>query len=239
MTKVGCVFPDYTPVMDYSRNGRFPELARHIEEAQNSGLPGKYGTDKPLTRLTDQQLRQQSGDKACPRRYSRPDTKSCDEYPPRSSYEGASTTPNPGPARTFDWCSISEPTGVTGPNGYSACMIDAWQNSVGGSALGDFYDDNRVLDKDPFFIEITNNGGGDPAPADHAPIANAGPDVTGLEGDQVTLAGAATDDNGPPAVQWSYRPGPARTSTPARSASSATPSWPPPRSGAPTTGRTR
>ena len=71
-----------------------------------------------------------------------------------STYEGAWTQSPQGPARTFDWCGINEPRD-TGNQGYSVCMIDVGQNSLGGSNLGSFYNDNRVLDGDRFSVAVT------------------------------------------------------------------------------------
>lgn len=206
-TGIGCVFPNHTPVMQYARDGSYPELARHIGDAQGSDLPGAYPSGPPLTRLTDPALRDANGDRACPRRYTRPDTKTCDEYPFRSSYQGASTANPQGPARTFDWCQIPEPAG-SGPVGYSVCMIDATQNSSGGLALLDFYNSQRVLDRDAFRVWITGSGQGpNPNPPDYPPVVDAGPDVSGHEGTAVDLAGTATDDHGNPTVHWSYTAG--------------------------------
>ena len=78
---------------------------------------------------------------------------SCDEYPFRSTYQGAST--GGGTGRTFDWCQIILlPTGVTGPNGYSSCMIPVGENSSAGSLLNNFYVNFRVIDTDPFYVWI-------------------------------------------------------------------------------------
>lgn len=57
-------------------------------------------------------------------------------------------------ARTFSWCSIAGGAG-TGPVGYSRCMIVDTQNTQGGTDLGQFYNRNRVLDRDPFRTWIT------------------------------------------------------------------------------------
>ncbi|MEU4217404.1 PKD domain-containing protein [Actinoplanes sp. NPDC026623] len=211
--QVGCVFPDYVPVEQYARNGSFPELARHIGEAQASGLPGAYPDGPTLNRLTDSGKVGNNRDRACPRSdrggYPRPETKSCDEYPFASSTQGAETATPKGPARTFDWCQINEPIGTTGPVGYSVCMIDAVQNSSGGSDLGTFYRTERVIDGDPFYVWITGSGGGpNPNPPNYPPVVSAGPDVSGDEGFDVELNGSATDDDGPPQVHWSYQPGP-------------------------------
>ncbi|MFK4101503.1 hypothetical protein ACI2L1_15760 [Streptomyces sp. NPDC019531] len=140
-----------------------PELRTPHPGAQASGLPGAYPNGTPLTRLTDAALRQSNGDTACPQAssggYPRPTGYSCDEYPFRSTWQGAftsATPPNPG--RTFDWCQISAlPQGVTGPNGWSACMIPATENSNAGSQdLRVFYNDNRVIEQDPFFVWIVD-----------------------------------------------------------------------------------
>jgi hypothetical protein len=160
---IGCVFKDYEPVNVVSLSGPYPNYARHIQDAQASGLPGAYPNGTPLTRLTDAALRQSNGDTACPQAssggYPRPTGYSCDEYPFRSTWQGAftsATPPNPG--RTFDWCQISAlPQGVTGPNGWSACMIPATENSNAGLLdLRVFYNDNRVIEQDPFFVWIVD-----------------------------------------------------------------------------------
>jgi hypothetical protein len=203
----GCAFMDYVPAMIYSRDGAFPELARHIGDAQASGLPGAYPDGPPLVRMVDDAQQDANRNTACPRSYPRPATKSCDEYPMASTEQGAAQPPL-GPGRTHSWCSISAlPTGVTSPTGYSSCMIDAWQNSVGGSALNTFFQNNRIIDDDRFYVWIQGTGGGpNPNPPDFPPTANAGPDRSADEGGPITLQGTATDDNGTPTVRWSYRP---------------------------------
>jgi len=213
VSSTGCVFADVVPVMQYDRQGDFPQLADHIGKAQDSGLPGAPGMT-PLRRLTDASKRRANRRLACPQEsdggYTRPKGKSCDEYPVASSYEGASTTPNPGPARTFSDCSIpGVPTTTTGLAGYSVCMINARQNSLGGSALNtDFYLKARVIDNDAFYVQISGVCCGPGLPPDDPPTVSAGPDVTGFEGSRVDLHGSASDDDGPPALQWSVTPGP-------------------------------
>ncbi|MET9862703.1 hypothetical protein ABZY93_26070 [Streptomyces smyrnaeus] len=104
--KVGCVIPNFRPVSVVSLSGPYPNYARHIHDAQASGLPGAYvlGAQEqgpPLTRLTDGKLRKKNGDTACPQAgkggYPRPAKHSCDEYPFRSTYEGAYTGIKPPP----------------------------------------------------------------------------------------------------------------------------------------------
>lgn len=50
----GCVYPQYTPSVSYSRTGSYPVLAQHIADTQASGLHGAYPAGTPLTRLTKQ-----------------------------------------------------------------------------------------------------------------------------------------------------------------------------------------
>lgn len=132
-TKPGCVMPQYIPQMVYSKSGAYPELAKHIEYAQNTKkLPGKHGTTKYLTRLTDAAKIKKNRNKACPSSLHRPAGKSCDEYPFASTWQGAST----------------------GNGTYSRRMINATQNKNGGVALANFYIYNRILEKDKFLVWI-------------------------------------------------------------------------------------
>ncbi|WP_234393217.1 hypothetical protein [Streptomyces pactum] len=162
-TDIGCVIPDYEAVDVVSLTGPNPEYARHVQAAQASGLPGAYPDGAPLHRLTDSALRDKNGNTACPQAasggYPRPADYSCDEYPFRSTWQGAFTgslpQPAPNPGRTFNWCQISAlPQNVTGPDGWSACMIRAKQNSSAGSLLNRFYIENRVIERDAFRVWI-------------------------------------------------------------------------------------
>jgi len=55
--------------------------------------------------------------------------------------------------RTFDNCNFSLPR-QTGPVGASACMAPtSEQNSQGGTA-STFYQDWRMMDGDPFFVDL-------------------------------------------------------------------------------------
>lgn len=153
----GCVFPlNYVPFFDYSFGGPYSELAQHIYDAQQSGLPGAYpGTgpnSSPLTRVTDPSRRDQNRYIACEQPgYSAPPGKSCDEYPFASTWQGAAAGGGP---RSSGWCNIPVSAG-SGPYGWSVCMIDAGQNSAGGGVLGNWYVANRIISGDPFYIRIT------------------------------------------------------------------------------------
>ncbi|WIN00049.1 DNRLRE domain-containing protein [Actinoplanes oblitus] len=148
---VGCVVPSVVPTMTYSRTGKFPELAKHIYNAQNSGLPGKYPNGSPLTKLNSSSKSDSNRLKACPSKYPRPSGKSCDEYPMASTYQGAAL--NGGSGRTFGTCGVSGvSTQATGASGWSLCMINAKQNSVGGRALQTFYSQQRLMNADKFRV---------------------------------------------------------------------------------------
>jgi hypothetical protein len=167
----GCVVPSYVPTWILRKSGFNPTVAYHVEAAQKSGLPGAYPNGPVLHRLQDSARKRQNGDRACPPSpaWIRPAGKSCDEYPMRSTYEGANSAPVPGTARSFapptqsvpnvgEWCEMDAawnvPTGVTGPTGWSSCMLPARDNSGAGGQLSSFYRSNRVLDNDPFLVWV-------------------------------------------------------------------------------------
>ncbi|GGU67828.1 NucA/NucB deoxyribonuclease domain-containing protein [Streptomyces daghestanicus] len=131
-SKTGCTMP-YIPEMAYAKNGEYPELAQHIEYAQTTkNLPGKHGTKRYLTRLTDKTKMRQNRNKACPSSLERPVGKQCDEYPFASTWQGAEH----------------------GGGDFSRRMIDATQNEEGGKALSRFYLYNRIIEKDKFLVWI-------------------------------------------------------------------------------------
>ncbi|MEU6351042.1 NucA/NucB deoxyribonuclease domain-containing protein [Streptomyces sp. NPDC047072] len=130
-SKTGCVMP-YIPDMVYAKSGEFPELAKHIEYAQTTkNLPGKHGTKRYLTRLTNKDKITKNRNTACPSSLERPAGKQCDEYPFASTWQGASTGGD-----------------------FSRRMINATQNEDGGRALSRFYLYNRIIEKDRFLVWI-------------------------------------------------------------------------------------
>ncbi|AZS87220.1 hypothetical protein ELQ87_25525 [Streptomyces griseoviridis] len=158
VSKVGCVFKDYVPTNVVSLSGLYPNYARHIKEAQESGLPGAYPDGQPLTRQTDSAEATTNRRTACPQAsnggYPRPTGYSCDEYPFASTHEGAASNKDLG--RAFSWCQISALTSRTGP-GWSACMIPATENTAAGrDDLRPFYNANRVLEEDEFYVWIVD-----------------------------------------------------------------------------------
>ncbi|MFC9435664.1 LGFP repeat-containing protein [Nocardia sp. NPDC057030] len=160
----GCVFPNRVGVMDFASDPNLTTIADHVRKAQQSGLPGapRLYSNGTLSRMTDFNQRERNGARACPSgRYSVAGF-SCDEYPFRSTYQGAAQPPNvtlPPNGRTFPGCRISDMDRVdpsrTGPNGYSVCMVPTTPVDANGEqakVIARFYYDNRVRDGDKFYI---------------------------------------------------------------------------------------
>jgi hypothetical protein len=148
----GCVFPDFRPVMQYTFNksdwNGFPELAQHIQDAQQGlgtpgaagggplpGAPGVPNKDDgvPLKRASAL-LAEANRRLACTRSWKKINAqagKSCDEYPMASAVEGGSS------------------------GNFSRRMIDETQNETGGSRMNArFYVPQRVIENDEFYVEI-------------------------------------------------------------------------------------
>jgi hypothetical protein len=102
---------------------------------------------------------------ACPTgpSYPRPAGFTCDEYPFASTYQGAAAQPY---GRQFIIIALNAGTPFScqvpwlsrrlagDSGGYSACMIPAAENSLGGSDLQAFYIDNRVIELDTFSVKV-------------------------------------------------------------------------------------
>ncbi|MBV9026511.1 MAG: hypothetical protein JO362_22565 [Streptomycetaceae bacterium] len=132
-TSYGCVLPAARIGIAHSLSGPYAQVARHIQDAQKSGLPGVWGSGSYLTRLTSDALIGRNRNAACPSRLLRPAGDSCDEYPFASTYQGA----------------------FLSGGKFSRRMLSDPQNTGAGRALNSVYALNRVLDKDPFQVEIT------------------------------------------------------------------------------------
>ncbi|MEO3746408.1 hypothetical protein [Plantactinospora sp. B5E13] len=141
----GCVYPSVRPVYTPSpANGSYRQ---HIRMALEHNLP------RILTRTTDSFDQTQNHNRACPGQYRAPDGYSCDEYPFRSTRQGAFTGGHTY-GRTFSgcqvgWLDIRQP-GDSG--GWNACYIPAFENSSGGNELNRFYESNRVIHNDTFEV---------------------------------------------------------------------------------------
>ena len=146
----GCVFWNISETVTFDR-AVVPEFVNHVSRATLSGLPGLAGSSTYLHRLTDSALNKKNGDTACPSGTPpRPEGMDCDEYPFRSTYEGAYTGGDPTP-RSWPGCQMPDPAG-SGPSGFSRCFIIRNQNQSAGGTLIGFYRSQRMLAHDPFQI---------------------------------------------------------------------------------------
>ncbi|ANP52028.1 hypothetical protein AVL59_22815 [Streptomyces griseochromogenes] len=127
----GCVFPQSKNVIQYSLSGYVKEVAKHIKDAQASGLPGAYGGRTVLQRLYDDRQIRRNRRTSCPDSLPRPAGKSCDEYAFASTYQGGALLGR-----------------------FSRRMVNETQNTDAGRDLNKFYTVNRILNKDPFQVAI-------------------------------------------------------------------------------------
>ena len=127
-----------------------PDFVQHVYGAQMSGLPGRMGTTSYLTRMTNEPLKNRNGAKACPASLTRPKGAQCDEYPFRSTREGAYTSKAPA-ARSLPWCRTTDPQ-RKGAKGWSRCFIALRENVSATSTLSKFYLDERMLEGDRYQV---------------------------------------------------------------------------------------
>ncbi len=127
----GCVNPGYWPIM--TTMTQLPTIAANIRTVQSAG-PHHYGRMSggfPLTR--NDSLQSANNAAACPPPGAQPANTSCDEYPFASTSQGASASQKP------DWNSVWAPVSE--------------QNSQGGF-ISSFYQGNRVLSGDSFWVQV-------------------------------------------------------------------------------------
>jgi hypothetical protein len=129
----GCVYPAATPVFLLSGSAApaSPVHAAFVASAQAS-LPGNPGSvsGTPLTRLADTTKANTNRAASCRGFVSTGPTDSCDEYPFASTYQGGATA--------------------------ATAHVPGKDNSAGGSKLSSFNQANRVLDGDPFFVQVVS-----------------------------------------------------------------------------------
>jgi hypothetical protein len=161
--KGGFVFLDQESWIEYSYGKGMDEQVRHIDDAQNriaSTKPGDPFTKTAGGRTSGHALTRMSP-KYDKQRYDRNNyvavltckqhwgedyatsdpsgPRECDEYPFRSTREGAAWT---------------EYDGGVGIWSYSARPINASHNSSGGNALGSFYLKDHIVHGDQFWVEV-------------------------------------------------------------------------------------
>ncbi|OXM44812.1 NucA/NucB deoxyribonuclease domain-containing protein [Amycolatopsis alba] len=151
----GTVFTDHIPRFDLHLTGAgYDQEARHVDDTLHhpertfpaligKNAPGASVTD-PLHRLMDDTKKRQNHDRAVDicrdvwgPGYAAGDME-CDEYPFRTTYEGASESTGGQPG---NWHGSARP-------------IPRADNGNGGTELGKFYGANRVLDRDAFTVGI-------------------------------------------------------------------------------------
>lgn len=148
--RIGCVVPAFSPTLNYSRSTN-PGLSSHISKAQTSGLPGAVGSNSPLVRITDQATIRGNRNLACGNAPILAGL-SCDEYPLASTGQGLAAG---GTSRTFDGCQLDRPR-ATGTVGVSVCMVAATEQNSQGGLTSKFYQSQRVLDGDSFYVGLTS-----------------------------------------------------------------------------------
>ncbi|HEY6787399.1 MAG TPA: hypothetical protein VI365_08810 [Trebonia sp.] len=130
----GCVFPAYTPYLMTLTS--LPVIARDIYAAQ--GGPGHYGKPDgghPLHRVTSSAAQAANYAAVCARSVVGPPPRgeACDEYPFRSTQVGG--------------------TAVSKADRHVA-WVPAVQESRKNALITRFYDSNRVLNGDPFWVVV-------------------------------------------------------------------------------------
>lgn len=218
-----CIFDDvqsvhYVDLLDNS----ILEEALHIYAAYHNPdttyprvpdkhVPGDQSADraKQLTRMapryepTRYRLNHDTAVRTCTENFRGypGDGRDCDEFPYRSTYEGA-------------YWKVDHPDDYFSS---SAAAINRAHNQRAGRLLGAWYLADRILHRDRFWVKVgcgpfaEGCGGSEPPglPGDNVPpTVDAGPDVTGAEGSPVTLAGTVTDPDDTPTIAWSAAPGP-------------------------------
>jgi hypothetical protein len=162
----GCVFPAYTPnlVLSESVYGAAAAMILWAQVNQGGwGLP--YGAGPPLTRLASQAQANQNRSVICDSTWV-PDPvvpqDSCDEYPFASTYQSGGTQVSSGsqcaevlPVNQNGTWTVTDLNGIV----QAPCTrghVPLPQNTAVGSALGNFYVANRILNGDPFTVQVTN-----------------------------------------------------------------------------------
>lgn len=106
---------------------QLPDIIANIRNQVANGAP------TTLTRLTDETQIAANREALCPASRPRPPGQSCDEYPFAGSYEGG---------------------GANGVGGWA--WVTESQNNAQGGYLSTFYQQKRILDGEPYEVDISN-----------------------------------------------------------------------------------
>jgi len=88
--------------------------------------------------------------------YSQNNTMQCDEYPFQSTYQGSAM-------------------GGAGTSHFSVQVIPTDQNRAGGAELNDFYNAQRILDQDKFYVDVLTADGNPYGQEDAEPTGTIAP----------------------------------------------------------------
>ncbi|CAG6391160.1 FG-GAP-like repeat-containing protein [Streptomyces cocklensis] len=176
----GCVFDSVTEVWNLTMDNSVKETSAHIWKAQTypsltlplssdgsaKSIPGSPASGRPLSRVKSSDpiygRNRGAAQRACRRywggNYSANNTYQCDEYPFASTYQG----------------------GSNGPNSFSVQVVTADDNTTAGNRLGGFYKDQRIIDSDPFYVQVVDASGN---PITYAPDPPAPPQHPSFGGD--------------------------------------------------------
>jgi hypothetical protein len=139
----GCVDYTYVPVVWYDGTGgaAIAPIAQHIYDAQSAsgGLPSRWGVPgagSALQHNVNKADQRKNRSVACPG--SPPAGTSCDEFPFASTYQGAA---------------------FVAANDYSTRYVTPESQQAQAGLMSTFYQYQRVLDGDPFWVRaIAPNG---------------------------------------------------------------------------------
>nr|WP_174505867.1 NucA/NucB deoxyribonuclease domain-containing protein [Acinetobacter sp. Marseille-Q1620] len=158
----GCVFTDAPAVLNKIKitDPDVNESAIHIKEAQNSGKPGKYVAQSgsvmpdtsysaPLTRLRDATQRRKNRTASlnmCKANFG--------SYSSTCAFTGDSDeTPQDCDCDEYPFAATNQGADSSGGN-VSVKKIDPSDNRRAGAYLGSFFNQERVLDGDEFYVNV-------------------------------------------------------------------------------------
>ena len=135
-TSTGCVYPAGKLTFTESATGADPNLnykpapgnAQFIRSEQQNHP--EWGITQPLHRRYNPEFNNMIRTQNCQGFQKQSDDDSCDEFPFASTYENI------------------------GPGTASVGHVSSTDNSHGGTNLGIFLRENRVLDDDPYYVQI-------------------------------------------------------------------------------------
>ncbi|MFD3782186.1 hypothetical protein [Streptomyces sp. NPDC058612] len=171
----GCVYPDVISQFWLTATPDVSEEAEHVWKAQNqpaltlppSGtpkkIPGSRASGEPLQRMVNAADKKANNDKSARycrtywgRGYSQNNTMQCDEYPFQSTYQGSAM-------------------GGAATSHFSVDVISTAHNRKAGEHLDKFYNDQRILDQDRFYVDVLRADGQPYGRGDAIPVGPAAP----------------------------------------------------------------